>query len=334
MRPILWLGIFAALPLAAQQPTLSGPVEAYTFDAPTRSLRAVIGFPGAASFGPPLIDNLQSASVAPKQTYAIGVLAGQATLIAGLDTQKVSTAVLAGVAGILDFVTWSGNGSVAVLYSASGHWFQAVSGLPSAPQAAARVDFSNLSGSLTALALNSDGSQVALAISGDSGGVYQSTNGGALVRLQALANPVSLSFSSDGKTLYVLDAATDQINAINLSGSGFTTLGLSGVTNPIAIQAFLDSNKKPLLYVAAGTDRLLRILDPANDQVMQDVALHLAPTGISLFGSNSLVLAPRAQSNSPLWLYASVPQPGAYFVPAVQAVHAVHQLIANPGRAR
>jgi len=75
----LSLGLLISSCLSAQQTSLSGPVEAITFDAPTRSLRAVIGFPGAASFGPALLDNLDLASVAPRQNYGIVFESGNAS---------------------------------------------------------------------------------------------------------------------------------------------------------------------------------------------------------------------------------------------------------------
>ncbi len=62
-------------------------MEALTFDAPTRSLRAVIGFPGAASFGPVLLDSLDFASVAPLQNYGIVFEGGKCLFVSGLGSK-------------------------------------------------------------------------------------------------------------------------------------------------------------------------------------------------------------------------------------------------------
>src|SRR5580692_1626322 len=145
MRPALFLilGLGAAGCVGAQQqptPTLNGPVEAYAFDPPTRSLHAVIGFPGSASFGPALRDSLQFASVAPRQNYAIGFEGRECLLISGLGSSPLSARLLSGVEAQPEAVAWSGDGSLAVLYSRTGNWLQAVSGLPSSPTVGPLVD--------------------------------------------------------------------------------------------------------------------------------------------------------------------------------------------------
>jgi hypothetical protein len=313
-------GLISIRYLPAQPTTLSGPVEAFTFDAPTRSLRAVIGFPGAASFGPALLDNLDVASVAPRQNYAIVFESEKCLFFSGLGA-KLSTAVIEGVTAHPDVIVWSGDGSLAILYSPAGKWLQTIAGFPGAPVAGAVVDVSSLGGSLSAVAADSAGKQIAVAVNGENGAVYQTTVetiGGQFTHLASMAKPVSLSFSSDGQTLYALDAALLQVTAVSLASHGFQTLALPGMTNPVAIQSLQDSQNRPLLYVAGGVDRMLRILDVSSQQ-KSDVPLHIEPTSLVPFGAASFVITPRSQSANPLWLFASTPEPGAaYFVPAVQ----------------
>jgi hypothetical protein len=333
---LFFFGLASANWLPAQT-SLSGPVEALTFDAPTRSVRAVIGFPGAASFGPALLDNLDLASVAPLQNYGIVFQNAQCLFVSGLGSKAISSAAIAGVTARPDGIVWSGNGSLAILYSRAGAWFQTIAGFPSAPVAAASVDVSSLGGQFTAVAVDSPGKQIAVAVSGDSGAVYQSA-AGQFTRLASMTKPVSLSFSNDGQTLYALDAAALQVTAVILASHGFQTLALPGIANPIAIQSFEDSGNgsqnRQLLYIAAGNDRLLRILDVVSQQIVMDVPLNFQPTGLDPFGSVSFVLAYRSQSAHPLWLYSSAPQPGAYFVPAIQLRPPDHRSTAIAGGAR
>jgi hypothetical protein len=231
-------------------------------------------------------------------------------------------------------VIWSRNGSLAILFSRAGGWFQTIAGFPGAPAAGALVDVASLGGTFTALAVDAPGQQIAVAISGGHGAVYRAA-GGQFTPLAYMAKPVSLSFSSDGKSLYALDAATLEVTATNLGGSGFQTLALAGITNPIAIRAFQDSQNRQLLYVAGGSDRLLRILDVQSQQVLTDVPLLFQPTGLDPFGSSSFIVASRSQAANPLWLFASTPQPGAYFVPAIQLRSPDHRSsVAIGGRAR
>ena len=327
------LALVSSSGLPAQQTSLSGPVEAFTFDAPTRSLRAVIGFPGAASFGPMLLDNVDFASIAFRQNYGIVFEDGKCLFVSGLGSKSISTGVVAGVTKYPDGIVWSGNGSLAILYSSAGSWFQTIAGLPSAPVAGALVDLSSLGGSFTAIAVDPSGQQIVVGVSGANGAVYQAA-GGQFTPLLSMANPVSMSFSSDAQTLYALDASTLQVTASSLSGHGNQTLALPGIANPIAIQAAQDSQNHPLLYIAGGSDRLLRILDVSSQQILVDVPLNLQPTRLDPFGASSFVLASRAQSTNPLWVFASSPLPGAYFVPAIQLRDPARTRVAISGRAR
>lgn len=325
------VGLTWAGHLAAQQPTLAIPVEGYTYDAPTRSLRAVMGFPGAASYGPILRDGLDFASIAPRQNYGIGFKSGECFYLAGVGSSRIATATLSGVAKQPDGIVWSADGSLAVLYSRTGNWLQVVSGFPQAPVAAPLVDATALGGSLTAVAAQS--TRIAVAISGTGAGVYQSTDNQTFSVVASLAKPIALSYSSDGATLYALDASVPQIVGLSVSGAVSQTIPLVGLTNPIAIQALNDSQYQAVLYVAAGTDRKLRIVDIATGQTVNDVALGFQPTSLDAFGSESFIAAVRSQASSPLWLFSSAPQPAAYFVPAVQRPPANHR-VAITGRSR
>lgn len=332
-RLAIVLGLASTIFLPAQSTSLNGPVEAYTFDPPTRSIRAVIGVPGAASFGPALMENLELASVAPGQNYGIVLERGRCLVVSGLGATKISTVPITGVSSYPDGIAWSANGSLAVLYSRGEDWFQIITGLPSAPAAGALVRLTSLGGSLTAVAADAEGKQVAVGISGDKGAVYEAVNNW-VAPLASMANPVSLSFSSDGQTLYALDAATAQVMATTLSNHSLETLALDGISNPIAIRSLQDSENRSVLYVAGGQDRILRILDLASEQTLADISLNFQPTSLDAFGSSSFVLAARLQAMRPLWLFSSVPQPSAYFVPAVQSREPIRRSALVAGRSR
>ena len=327
------IGLISASCLSAQTTSFSGPVLAITFDAPTRSVRAVIGVPRAASFGPALLDSLDFASVAPRQNYGLIFERGKCFLVSALGSKTVSTVAIADVMANPDGIVWSADGSLAILYSRAGNWFQTISGFPSAPVAGALADVSSLGGSFAAVASDTPGKQIVVAIAGDNGAVYLSSNG-QFTRLASMTKPVSLSFTGDGQTLYALDAASLQVAAVSTASHGVQILPLPGMTNPIAIQALQDSDNRQLLYVAGGSDRIVRVLDVASQQIVTDVALNFQPTSLDPFGSGSFVLASRSQSVNPLWLFASTPQPGAYFVPAVQLRPVHHTNTAIAGRTR
>lgn len=311
---------------------LNGPVQAYTFDVPTRSIRAVFGVPGSASFGPALMENLEFGAIAPGQNYGLVFEGGKCLLVSDLGANKVATSPISGVTAYPDGIAWAANGSLAVLYSRAGDWFQIVSGLPGSPVAAALVKLSSLGGSLTAVAADAAGKQVAVGVSGDKGGVYEAANGW-VAPLASMANPISLSFSIDGNTLYMLDAASSQVTAVALGNHSLQTFGLDGISNPVAIRALQDSANHSVLYVAAGKDRLLRMIDLSSGQT-NDLALSFQPTNLDNFNGHSFVLAARAQSVKPLWLFSSTTPSIAYFVPAVHSREPIHRGLAAAGRSR
>jgi hypothetical protein len=302
--------------LHGQQTFLSGPVEGFTFDPPTQSFRALIGLPGSALFGPALATGFDSGWVAPHKNYAIGLQQGNCLLVSSLDTDQVSTTSIAGLSGQPEAITWSADGSVAVLYSRTGAWLQVLSGLPDAPQMGASVDLSSLGGSLTAVASDPQGKRTALAMQGDNGGAFLLTDVQNFAPALPIANPTALAFSEDGASLYVLDGNALQLDMVALSDGSFQTLSLDGLQDPFAIASGRDSQNRQIVYVASRSDQDFRAYDRATQQLLADLPLDFQPTGIVTLGRNSFVIATRSKTLSPLWLFTSAPQPAVYFVPA------------------
>lgn len=309
--------IFAILSLAGasiaagQTAGLSGPVEGFTFDPPTASIRAVMGFPGAASFGTAILGGVEWASVAPQHDYGLAFQNGNCLVVSGLSTGTASTLAVSGVTRVPESIGWSGDGTFAVLSSSSAEWLQTVSGLPSSPVAGPYIDVSALGGSLTAVALDVTGAHIAIALSGAQAGVYLMTGSQAFAPVVTLANPVAVSFSTGGTELFAIDAASKQLATVLLSNLSFQTAPLNGLADPIAVQ-----ESAARIYVASGSDRLLRELDTSGNEIA-DLPLSFSPTGIQPFGANSLVVASRVQATDPLWLLTNGTQPAAYFVPAI-----------------
>jgi len=318
----LWaalLGIALSIgPLRAQQTFLSGPIEGYIFDSPTQSFLAVMGLPGSATFGSPLVNGFDMGSIAPHKNYAIGFQQGNCFLVAGLDSSPILTGI-AGVSGQPDGIVWSGDGSVAVLSSRGGAWLQVLSGLPDAPQAGALVDLSTLGGSLSGVATDQQGKRIALAIQGANGGAFLSSDGQNFASAVTLANPAALAFSGDGASLYILDGSALQLMIFSINDYSSQTFPLNGLQEPSAIAAGQDTQGRPIVYVVGTSDQIFQAYDPATQQLLLNLPLYFQPAGITAFGPHSFVISSRTQPTDPLWLFASVPQPAVYFVPAVQS---------------
>jgi len=319
LKTPLLFGILATA-VASAQIAVNGPIEGFLFDAPTGTLRAVLGVPGSATLGTSMLDGVDFGSVAPRQNYAITFQAGQCQVVASLNSAPPSTTIVSGVAGQPDGAVWSADGTLAILYSRSGNWIQTLTGLPSAPASGPYLDISSLGGTLAAVASDPQGKRIAISMSGASGGVYLTSDSQSFVPVLRSPTVIALSFSVDGTGLYALDNAVPELAVVDLNTFSSQSLPLDGLSNPVAVRPDQDTQGRQVVYVASGSDRLLRIIDVASQQVLTDVSLNVAPAGIDALGAHSFVIASRSEPNQPLWLFTSSPLPAAYFVPAAQAI--------------
>ena len=134
--------------LYSQQTGISGPVEGFTFDSPTRSIRAVTGSLGSASLSAPIVSLLDYASVAPGQNYGIAIRDGRLFLVSGLGSEQPSVVALPGAALTPDAAAWSGDGATALLYSRKTGWIQMFTGFPESVSGASPVSIAVLGGTL------------------------------------------------------------------------------------------------------------------------------------------------------------------------------------------
>ena len=292
-RASLVVGFLSSVGLLMAQPALTGPVEGYTFDVPARSLRAVIGSLGSASLGPALVRGLDYGSVAPRQDYALAFEGGRCRLVSGLRFSQASTVEIPGSFPVPDGIVWSGNGSVAVLYSRTNHWIQTLRGLPDAVQAGPWLSLSPLAGRLSAVATDFKGEHTAIAVTGDTSGVFQLAGDLSFVPLLQFSNPAALAFSDDGSTLYALDdaGALSELNMADLTSQAWPS---SGLENAFFVKPARDAAQRSVVYVAGGSDRLLVVYDRSSREIIARVPLNSEPTTIETFGRNSFLLGPRA----------------------------------------
>jgi hypothetical protein len=319
MRILIALFLFVALACASPAQSLSGPVEGFIYDAPTHSLRAVDGFPGSATFGPIILSDLGFGSVAPYKNYAIAFQAGHALFVSGLGSAHVSTSPIPDVFGQPEGAVWSGDGSVAILYSRSGNWIQKLAGLPKTPRSNPNLNLKALDGSLSAIAVDADGKQIAIGMHGAKGQVYLNESSQNFIPLAKIENSISLSFSENGSNLYVLDGAALKLSVVTISDWSSQMLPLTELRDPLAILAGHDAANQPVVFVASGKDRLVGMYNPASQKMEAAVRLGFLPTGLQDFGRNSFVIGSRMKSDDPLWLFTTAPRPAAYFVPAAAA---------------
>ena len=311
--------IFSIGSLAAQTP-VSGPTEGFIFDLPTNSLRAIVGFLGSASLGPAILPKLDYASVAPQKNYAIAFQDGRCLVVSGLDSEHVTTTALPGAFSVPESVAWSGDGSVAVLYSRTGNWVRTISDLPISPNAASFLDLSSQGGALSTVVADLHGEHVVIGITGDNAGVFQVASDQSLLPLVSVSKPISLAFTDDGRKLYIIDGDSVQLSEFNLADSTSQTWRLNELEDPIAVRLARDAAQRQVIYVAGRRDQALLVYDSSTHEVVGRVSLTFQPSGIEILGRDSYLLRPRASFDDPLWSFRNSAQPMVYFVPATPLI--------------
>lgn len=302
--------------LYSQQTGISGPVEGFTFDSPTRSVRAVIGSLGSASLGPAIVSLLDFASIAPGQGYGIAVQDGRAVLLSGLGSAQPSVITLPGASFTPDGTAWSGDGTAALLYSRKTGSVQMFSGFPGSVSGGSAVSIAVLGGTLSTAAVDVHGETSAIGIAGTAAGIYGLKSGSnSLYPLLQVTQPISLAFSGDGTALYELDGSTGQISEIALSNLASQILPLNRTDATAIWPASNSTGGQEILYVAGASSRSLLVYDCLTQQTIANQSLSFEPTTIEPLNASSYILRSRASDGDPLWSFTDRGQPAVYFVP-------------------
>ena len=152
------LASFAAGSAAAQ--SVQGPVMGFLVDGPHRTLRPVLGVPGAAVVGSAVKTSSPATPevVSPAGDYAL-VWSGTSEQ-AALWTPGGNLLPLAEVPPGRYAVALSPTGNAAAFYSAAESLVRVISGLPSNPSPAAAFRLDTVGGSLGSFAVSDDGALV------------------------------------------------------------------------------------------------------------------------------------------------------------------------------
>ena len=143
--------LFIAAALAAfgigrapgQTPLMQGSLSGFVFDPAARGVRPLLGNPGAATMGEPLLagSDLQQAAVSADGDYALAITSDGRGLVAILQLSgKTSVRPLGVMTAAGDAVELSPLGSYAVLYQRKTQSLQVVKGLPVGPNLGKRLD--------------------------------------------------------------------------------------------------------------------------------------------------------------------------------------------------
>jgi len=319
MRALVTIFLCACFPVRfAIAQSLAGPIESFTFDELTRSLRAVRGIPGSATLGPAVVTDVTFGTAAPSRNYGIILQQDHFFFVSALDANNVISKPISGIFARPDGAAWSTDGSFAVLFSRASRWVQTITGLPNNPKVNPHQNLAVLGGELCGVAVRATSSDFAVAMCGRQAGVYLNTSNQQFAPVPGMMNPIAVAFSEDGETLYVWDGGLQKLAAVRVSDLAIQHFSVSGLHNPTAVQTGHDASNSPLVYLASRSDGALDVYNPSSGKVIQKISLTFQPEGIQAFGHSSFLLSSRLSLTDPIWLLETSPKPAVYFVPAMQ----------------
>lgn len=313
-RLILAAGLAAWGSLAPGQiTTVGGPVETYVYDAPSKSIRGVLGLLGSAWLGPAVAggpratEPIEFASVSPGRDYGVvRIGSGSVRLITGLGKGSTGERELAGSFEGLEGVAWSADGRTMVLYSRTGNWMQRFAGLPDSLEVSERITWTEEErGRIKAIAVSKSGDRWAVSLTG---GVWELDSAGNWTQASPRASN-SLNYGEDG-ALLVLDPTASEVEIVEQQGGVRRAMRVDGLEDPVALGL-----SGGLIYVASGRDRRLVSYALATGEPLASYSLGFEPDRLEPLGRDSYMLRARQREGEPLWSFRRQPWPGVFFVP-------------------
>lgn len=293
-----WLGLVAAAVVHGQGP-LTGPNSGLTFDEHTRSIRWIVGVPGAAYLGPAIAEDLDLACVSPDSRIAVAVKDG-VLVRARLDAAPVRWEVLDKAARA---IVWSADSEAAVVLDDRVALWRNLGG--GAPE---KVTLAGVEGAEWSSFVVEPGAEAVFA-AGQSG-VYRLA--AAEARLLA-ATEGAAAIALDGRhgTLFVAERGHGSVIAVrNWSAGPEVSTFTSAVDDPVAVALSRDGSS---LLVASASTRRLAQFDVETAAPTQAWQLDFTPARLDPIATGLLSLNARATAAEPLQVLAD----GAiWFIPA------------------
>lgn len=298
----------AAMPLAADEMSVSGPVSGFVFDAGAHSLRPMVGVPGGAYLGDAIATGVDVAAVAPNGKLALAVREGRLFLISGFGAAELNWNDLGAALEGADRIAWNSRSTAAVVANSAAGSVQRLSRLDSAPEAAS---LPSLPGAILSLAVDAAGENVLAGVDGD--GLYLLA-GESSRALSRLAKPAAIALA--GGDLYVANRATNEVLMIRdyTSGGDATVFANEpmGVSDPVALGLSGDGRA---LIVASAAGRSLGVYSLAAAGAPQRVDLDFEPSRLDRLAEKGLYVL-NSGENEPLQVLDAGLAMAVYFVPA------------------
>lgn len=284
--------IASALMAAAEETAAAGmgPVSGVLIDSTARTIRPILGMPGAAYAGPATVTSFEFAAAAPGSQNALIAKDGALFVLRRLAAERpVWRELDSGVAGI-EFAAWSDNAEAIVLQPRGEGRLDFWTTLSYEPKKTGSVDISSLSERMESVAVDPDGRFAFAATQGEESGTLYLLKPGELPRmLMPLGKAGSMLLAGD--TLWVADRGSNEVfrlrNWDQMPQIQSAAAAAHGVNDPVGVALSRDGK---FLWVASAGARNVLALDLNSSQVKYVLELDFTPTRMHRLGVDGLFL--------------------------------------------
>jgi hypothetical protein len=302
----------AVTPAHAQSSGFRRPAAGFVFSGSARSVRPLLGVPGSTYIGPPVLSDVDSASIAPGAPWAIAIRSGAATAVHGLSATSSESTIDGLALATIDRVAWSRDGHFALLSSSSRNQVQRVRFSESGAQADAPADLP--AGNISALAIDTTGARMAVGVAG--AGLYLVTPDQSPVLLAHTANAAAAAFSDAGR-LFAIDAEARRVWEFDgdAGPSEFARLDQPDGASLDAGGLAVSGGGRYLLMTDKSV-RAVRVYEIASRTLVNTIPLDFTPTRMERLSAEPVFLLNGENSGEWLLVLDARETPRVYFIPA------------------
>lgn len=313
-----WVLYSVALSCSAQDLRMTGPITGLVFDGPSRSLRLILGMPGAARLDTTLVSDVEWASVAPNGRIAIMVRQGEARLFSrdAMDSAPDGTAIN-GVVESPVLSAWAADSSAVALFSTRVQSLQWVRFDTQGATAESAVALAGVEGAVTALSADA-GSRLAV-VAVENAGVYRISTRDGVALVLPIPDASAIALESGGRTLWVADRGNAQVVEVALDQEWTAaTVLLTDAERFADLSVIGLSSDRKSLYLADRFTKRLYLFERSTALLSEPIVLDVPATLLTPLGRSSvLLLGQRGKLDDPLYILDESSGPSIYFVPVL-----------------
>jgi DNA-binding beta-propeller fold protein YncE len=287
---IVLIALAAAARAEESAVTGMGPVSGVLIDSAARTIRPILGMPGAAYAGPATVTSFEFAAAAPGSQNALIAKDGMLFVLRRLAGGRPVWRELDSGVSDIEFAAWSDNAEAIVLQPRGEARLDFWTTLSYEPKKAGSVDISSLSERMESVAVDPDGRFAFAATQGEDSGTLYLLKPGDLPRmLMPLRKAGSMMLA--GNTLWVADRGSNEVfrlrNWDQMPQIQPAAAAAHGVNDPVGVA--LSRDGKFLWVASAGTRNVLAV-DLDSSQVKHVLELDFTPTRMHRLGADGLFL--------------------------------------------